>query len=97
MRDADDKVQNAVTPENPNSRLKVPSSQIFERCSCGDNFCATFYAQPKPEGAYGPGHRNVVLAPDDGTIILDVVDDTIACIEVLDREDVRKKLLAAFP
>lgn len=76
---------------------QVPTLNIVERCSCGDDFCATFYVQPKPEGAYGPSHRNVVLPPDDGTIILDVVGNQICCIEVLDRPEIRDKLLAAFP
>jgi hypothetical protein len=71
--------------------------RIFERCDCGDDFCSTFYTQPKPEGAYGLGHRNVVLAPDDGMVILDVVVDEIACVEILDRDDVREKLLGVLP
>lgn len=80
----------------PELAAQVPSLCVFERCSCGDDFCATFYTQPKPQGAYGPGHRNVALAPDEGTIILDVVAGEIACVEVLDRPDVREKLTAVF-
>jgi hypothetical protein len=38
----------------------------------------------------------VVLAPDDGTIILDVVADEIACVEVLDRPEIREKLAAVL-
>jgi len=75
----------------------VPGLSIIGRCDCGDDFCATFYTQPKPEGAYGPGHRNVVLAPEAGTIILDVVADEITCVEVLDRPDIRELLLALVP
>jgi hypothetical protein len=54
-------------------------------------------AKPKPDGAYGPGHRNVVLAPDEGMIILDVVAEEIACVEVLDRNDIRQKLDKVLP
>ena len=71
---------------------QVPGLMIFERCRCGDDFCATFYTQPKPDDAYGLGHRNVALAPEEGMVILDVVAAEIACIEVLDRKDVREKL-----
>ncbi|MGB7497160.1 MAG: hypothetical protein WBR26_11545 [Candidatus Acidiferrum sp.] len=81
----------------PELAVQVPSLRIFERCSCGDDFCGTFYTQPKPKGAYGPGHRNVVLAPDDGTVILDVVEDQICCVEVLDRPEIREKLNAVLP
>lgn len=76
----------------------VPSLKIHERCRCGDDICCgTFYTKPKPEGGYGPGHRNVALAPDEGMVILDVVGDQIACVEVLDRHDVRENLLAVLP
>ena len=76
---------------------QVSELMILDRCRCGDDFCATIFTQPKPAGAYCPGHRNVVLTPDNGTLILDVVAEEIACVEVLDRKDVHGKLLAEFP
>ena len=82
----------------PDLAAQVPTLSIFDRCRCGDDICCgTFYTQPKPNGSFGPGHRNVVLAPDDGMVILDVVSDQIACVEVLDREDVRRKLDEILP
>jgi hypothetical protein len=81
----------------PKLAAQVQYLKILDRCRCGDDFCSTFYAQSKPDGAYGPDHRNVVLAPDDGTVILDVVADQICCVEVLDRPEIREKLLAALP
>lgn len=76
---------------------RVSSLKIFDRCRCGDDFCATIYTQPKPEGGYGPGHRNVALAPVQGMLILDVVAEKIACVEVLYRGDVREKLVSLLP
>jgi hypothetical protein len=76
---------------------QVSSLRIFEPCRCGDDIRATFYTQPKPDGAYGFGHRNVPLMPEDGMLILDVVAQEIACVEVLDRPDVREKLDSALP
>jgi hypothetical protein len=70
---------------------------IVDRCRCGDSFCSTFYVVPKPRGAYGPGHRNVALTPQQGMVILDVVDDRIAAVEVLYRDEVRDKLLKLLP
>lgn len=70
---------------------------ILDRCRCEDDFCATFYVQPKPDGAYGSGHRCVDLDPETGMLILDVVNDRIACIEALYRDDIRRVLLAALP
>lgn len=76
----------------------VPSLTIFDRCRCGDDVCCgTFYTQPKPNGSFGPTRRNVVLAPDEGMVILDVVGEEIACVEVLDRHEIREKLLSVLP
>lgn len=80
----------------PELAAQVPRLVIFDRCRCGDDFCATFYTTPTPMGGFGPGHRNVALTPDKGMLILDVVAGEIACVEVLNREDVRKKLLAVL-
>jgi hypothetical protein len=80
-----------------NLASQVSGLRILDRCRCGDDFCASFYTQPKPDGAYGPGHRNVLLEPAKGMLILDVVDDVIAQVEILHRDDIRKTLLAALP
>jgi hypothetical protein len=76
---------------------QVLDSRIVDRCRCGDDFCATFYVQPKPEGPYGPKHRNISLEPSQGMLVLDIVADRIAAIEVLYRDEVRKVLQAALP
>ena len=76
---------------------QVKTLRIVDRCRCGDGFCSSFYTQPKPEGAYGPNHRSFDLDATSGMIILDVVSGAIAHIEVLNREDVRPPLFAAFP
>jgi hypothetical protein len=66
--------------------------EIVAKCSCSDDFCASFYTAPKPAGRYGPQHRNLELAPAKGMIVLDLVDDRIVYVEVLYRDDVRSKL-----
>jgi hypothetical protein len=81
----------------PTLAAQVPGLTIVDRCRCGDNFCATFYTQPKPVGRYGPGLRNIALEPKEGMLILDVVDGVIAQVELLYRDEVRQKLLTVFP
>ena len=76
---------------------QVPELTIVDRCRCEDDFCATFYTQSRPQGAYGSGHENLELEPQRGMIILDVVHGSIACVEVLDRDEIRRRLLAAMP
>jgi hypothetical protein len=81
----------------PELAAQVPGLMIRDRCRCQDDIgCATFYTRPKPKSGFGPGHRNVRLMPQDGMLILDVVAGEIACIELLDRNDVREKLDAAL-
>ncbi|MBR7839165.1 hypothetical protein KDL01_38235 [Actinospica durhamensis] len=60
--------------------------RIVAQCGCGDDFCQSFYTAPKPDGAYGPGHRNIPLLRDgdrSGMIVLDVVNGRIMYVEVL--------------
>jgi hypothetical protein len=76
---------------------QVAHLSLLERCRCGDDFCATFYTAPRPDGAYGTGHENLEVESAAGMIILDLVDDEIRCVEVLWRPDVQKGLCAALP
>ena len=65
---------------------QVERLRIIEACSCGDDFCQSFYTAPKPVGAFDAGHRTVPLSsPWQGYLILDVVNDDIVYIEVLYR------------
>lgn len=65
---------------------QVADLRILQQCDCRDAFCQSFYTQPPPHGAYGPGHRNVGLSPDrPGMLVLDVVDNLIMYVEVIGR------------
>jgi len=75
----------------------VPGLSIVDRCRCGDDFCASFYTLPKPDGNYGSGHDCFDLDAEKGMIVLDVVNGCIAHVEVLNRDDVRRELIAALP
>jgi hypothetical protein len=87
-------LRRAGKPELANQLSKL---QVLDRCRCGDDFCASFYTQPKPRGQYGPGLRTLELDSAIGYLILDVVDDCIAHVEVLYRDEIRLKLLTKFP
>ena len=81
----------------PDLARQVSRLSLVERCRCGDDFCGMFYVLPKPKGAYGPGHRNVSLDPKQGMLILDVVAERIAAVEVLYRDGIRQRLIIEFP
>jgi hypothetical protein len=70
---------------------------IFDRCRCGDSFCASFYTQPKPDGAYVGDHDTIELEPKDGMILLEVVEARIAHVEVLYRDEIREILISRIP
>lgn len=87
-------LQGLLQAQKPELAVQIPLLKIVEGCGCGDDFCAAFYTQPKPNGVYGPGLDTLLLdtqAP--GMRILDVMEADISFIEVRYRPDVRQKLL----
>ncbi|MFG3342267.1 hypothetical protein [Glycomyces sp. NPDC048151] len=61
--------------------------RIVAECGCGSDTCQSFHTSGDfpPGTKYGPGHRNVMLDPEEGMLILDVVEERIVYVEVLDR------------
>ncbi len=76
---------------------QVAQVWMVDRCRCGNDFCATFYTAPKPQGKYGPKHENIELSPKNGMIIVDLIDGVIQCVEVLYRDAVRSELQSIMP
>jgi hypothetical protein len=81
----------------PDLTAQVRELRIVDRCRCGDDFCATFYTQPKPEGGYGSNHRCIELTPLEGMPILDIVNDTIMNVEILFRDEIRDQFHTILP
>lgn len=73
---------------------QVDNLQLFDRCGCGDDFCASFYTQPKPQGGYPPGYETIDLDAEKGMILVDIVKGSIAHVEILNRDDIRDELRA---
>jgi|SRR6185295_13387151 len=76
---------------------QVPTLRIFDRCRCGEEWCATFYTAPRPFKGWGPKHTTRNLDANAGMIAIDLVDGKIVCVEVLNREDIRGRLLEVIP
>jgi hypothetical protein len=70
---------------------------VLDRCDCGDDGCAHFYTAAKPTGAYGPTHSNVLLPSTKGTVVLDLLGDRIAAVEVFDRPHIKAVLDRHLP
>jgi hypothetical protein len=85
-----------IAEGEPDLAAQIEHLEIFERCPCHDDFCASFYTAPRPVEAYGPNHRNVELELENGMIILDVVGERIVKVEILYRDDVRSQLASIF-
>jgi hypothetical protein len=77
--------------------LQVASAVIVERCTCHDDFCASFYLKPQPKGPYPGEHEAFDIDAEQGMVLVDVVNGELAHVEVLNRDDVRKKLDQAWP
>jgi hypothetical protein len=75
---------------------QVVNLALVDRCRCGDSFCSSFYTAPQPFGPYGPCHRAVPLWSDTGILTVDVIASRIVHVEVLRRDALRSKILAAF-
>lgn len=63
---------------------QIPHLAFWGRCSCDDDFCASFYTGPRPRGRWSDDgdHKNVVLAVEKGMIVFDLVDGAIRYVEV---------------
>jgi hypothetical protein len=81
----------------PKLANQISSLRVVERCRCGVSFCSTIYTAPEPDGSYGAGHENIMLAPKKGWIILDIVKSKIMCVEILHRPEIKKRLLQVLP
>lgn len=77
-----------------NLAAEVSGLEIRDRCRCGDDFCATMYCQPRPKGVAFRVGRTVPLT--DG-LIVDVVDEHVAVIEVLYSDNIRSRLNELIP
>jgi hypothetical protein len=86
-----------VRDGEPELAAQIRQVRVVDRCRCGGASCATFYTVPRPNGAWGAGHRNISLDCKRGMLILDVVHDKLACVEVLDRDEVRQRLNEILP
>jgi hypothetical protein len=76
--------------------VTAPDLRLVAECGCGDGFCQSIRTAEHPPGTpYGPGHRNVMLAPEVGDLILDVVDERIVYVEVLFRPPMARRDAAA--
>ena len=83
--------------DEPELASQIGSLEVVDRCRCGSDSCATIYNVPKPKGAYGPTHRNIVLRVPEGMTVLDVVEEKIVCIEILDRDEITAQVLSLLP
>ncbi|MEU5153718.1 hypothetical protein [Glycomyces sp. NPDC021274] len=64
----------------------VADLRLVAECGCKDDYCQSFRTAEHPPGTpYGPGHRNILLNPETGDLVLDVVHERIVYVEILDR------------
>ena len=60
--DVVDRLKNLLTESGEiELAATVKGLEVYDRCRCGSDHCATVYTKPRPSGGFGPGHRNVVF------------------------------------
>ena len=60
--DVVDRLKNLLTESGEiELAATVEGLEVYDRCRCGSDHCATVYTKPRPSGGFGPGHRNVVF------------------------------------
>lgn len=73
----------------------VDGLYIYDRCRCGDAYCASLYMinpddmLPPPKGSRRE-YVIVLQTPDNGYLVLDLRNGRIAAIEILDRDEYQK-------
>lgn len=73
--------------------LCAPDLRLVAMCDCGDDFCQSIHTAAHTKGQpYGDGHRCVPLLPEEGMLVLDVVNGRIVYIEVLNRSAMHNHL-----
>ena len=68
--------------------------EISGRCDCGDLNCGTFYTLDK--SIWSGNNLRQVFPTLDGLYAIDVFENKLACVEILDRDDVCIKLDQLF-
>ena len=76
---------------------QVANLLIYNRCRCGSDRCATLHTLPKVEDALSRPSKILRLFPENGDILVHTVTGCITSIEVMDRSEIRAKLVALFP
>jgi hypothetical protein len=80
----------------PDLADQVDRLALWSPCGCPDDFCASFYTGPEPEGAWRDQgeHECVLLCPDvpEGLVNVDTVDGAIRYVEVHGRPDVKRAI-----
>jgi hypothetical protein len=72
--------------------IVVRDIRMVAECGCRDDFCQSIRTAEHPPGTpYGPGHRNVILDPEEGMLILDVVNERIVYVEILYRPPMKRR------
>ena len=92
-------LRDALTQQGrPDLGAQIDGLRIKSLCGCDDDFCGSFYTGEPPNGRWSDlGDHYSLPVETEWLIVLDVVDGTIRYVEVIDRPDVRKKLLVALP
>jgi hypothetical protein len=76
----------------PELSAQFKSLEIVSRCTCGDDFCATFYTAPNESWKDRAVETFILDVNVPKLLCVQVVDGLVSCIEMLYRPDVSERL-----
>lgn len=78
----------------PELACQVENMQVdMDRCVSGEEFFAMLCTGLQPSKGWGVGQTTIMLAPDRGNILVDVIDGDIIAVEIYFREDIQEEFM----
>lgn len=85
-----------IAEDEPGLAEQMLAAEIVGRCSCEEEFCASFYTAPVPVGGYDDGIQLGPLTGGGGANV-DVLDGRLMQVEVINNPEFRRLLRLALP
>ena len=85
-----------IAEDEPELAAQMLDVEVVARCSCEEEFCASFYTAPVPEGGYDDGMQVGPLS-GGGAANVDVADGRLMHVEVINNPEFRRRLRLALP
>jgi hypothetical protein len=82
-----------INEQDPELAQQVELMQVdVDTCGSDDDFCSMLCTGFKPKNGWGRGDTSIVLKPEQGNVLLNMLDCDITAVEVFFRKDIQEKV-----